>query len=162
VKKLFTLAILSATLCARAQQAGVFTTFLNGGTNTVPALTTNTYANPPLIEACSEHPHFGFYLSCSCAAPTATNGSIVVKGFRSFDNGNSFETNPWQTWTNAFPVAPTKGFTNWPACFDCFATNATHILFQIGNTDTSLDVSNVTVIFHLPSTRVYAVPARGY
>jgi hypothetical protein len=184
MKKIITLAFLLSAFCSVAQQAGVYYTFLNGGTNNVlgastniygvtmtniNGLTTNVFVNPTLVVACAEHPNFGVQVSYSCASATATNGAIVLHQFRSFDNGNTFEskfyalqTNNFPTWQEAAAAGSPAGFTNRTACFDITNANATHIGFTLENTHATLLVSNVTVSYVLPSTRVYEQSALPY
>ncbi len=182
MKKLFSILALVSALAipATAQQAGVYTTFLNGGTNAIAAVTTNIYGvtltngyglvtnifvNPTLVVPCAEHPNFGVQVSYSCAAATATNGAIVLHAFRSFDNGNTYESKFFNLQTNNFPTWQEAtfaglGFTNRTACFDISAPNATFVGFTLENAHASLTVSNVTFTYVLPSTRTITVPGR--
>jgi|GEM_PF-4194327 len=169
---------------ASAQQAGVYSTLLIGGTNgvvhgvtnTYSTLTTNTYAGntnivnfPNNTISVFEHDAIGIELNYSDANPAATNCNIVLLIAQSYDNGTTFETKPSIVLTAALPTAVEQslngvnGFTNRCQLFLLTNSVATHLgIVGIGNTGSAAaqDVTNLLVNFVMPNRRVYTEPAR--
>ena len=159
-----------------SQLPGIYSTIINGGTNNIAGLTTNSYTVavtnvgadgrtnvttfPTVIQAVSEHQNvgLGIYEACQGNA-NATNGGTVYALCRSFDNANTFETTPYKYVTNTPPTAP-NGFTN-IFLYDIPVTNATHIaIVSIGNTGTTaVTRTNVDVYWNLNSDLKYTTPA---
>jgi hypothetical protein len=151
--KILILSIIALACTAHAQRAGVFPTPWNGGTNNIAGASTNYPVG--LVTSCTGYASVGVSFNYSAINTNATNGNLILKVARSYDNGNTFETIPFFTNTVALPAASAAlaaagGFTN-TACLDVPITNATHVaIIEVDDTGASAaNVTNVAVKFVL-------------
>lgn len=154
------LAILAIAPNAGAQVAGNYSTTFVGGTSSLGAATTNTYvmgyvngtnANAPTLN-CSEHPDVG--LIVYYAGTTAfTNGNFKLSVFRSYDNGNTYETTAFTNISIALPTVGGAGTTN-ETVFDLRVPNANQLAIgSIGNTCAAGYATNVYVNWNINTPR---------
>lgn len=149
------------TTVAVGAVGGVVYTPLNGGTNNIAANTTvSTITNVTVPVA--QHPNVGVEVIYNCWTG-ATNGNFILNLAKSYDNGNTYETTPSISLTNALPTALqfAAGKTNFVVDFDLSVPNATFLqTSSMQNTATGGNVTNVQVIFNLNNQTVWNVPAQ--
>lgn len=171
-KHLFlTLCVIAATTTAFAQKAQVYT-WLSGGTTTMNTLTTNAFVvagvtnqlgNPTsdtpsssttnwsynMVQTVAEYNSFG--LTWQFTAPTgSTNAAVTLFGYKSFDNGVTYESNPSIVYTMT-PTALLVPLT-WTTNLTVSCTDASHIAWSVENKTVGY-ITNVVLKVNLKSPK---------
>lgn len=144
---------------------GVVSTPLSlNGTNTIAGPGTNFINGASatgFVLPVAQHPNVGVTLGYNCLT-SATNGNLVISGFRSYDNAATYETTAGIKLTNALPTAVqfAAGTTNFVVEYDVTVNNATHILWSnIVDTAAAGTVTNLYMSFNLNNGTTWTVPA---
>jgi hypothetical protein len=162
---IFALLAITATMlafvpAAHAQKAGLYWSMLTGGTNSVPANSTNFYYSltgftdtnsgvtygPPQIFSVYEYTNVGVTITATPA--TALNGTVLFKWRLSYDGAQVFEDNPSITVPVTF-----SGTNRAVGCGSVYVGAATHFeLYDAENTN-GVAISGVAISYNLKSPK---------
>lgn len=145
IKTLIALALLAPTFTIHAQDARVYATSLNGGTNNVAATATNTYA---ISIPCSEHQYTGLTIE---ATPSASStGSLLFRISKAIVPGEP-ETVP-----SAAALVTFKG-TGAVRSYTSIDTGGAAVLYiTAGENTNAAYATNIVVKYRPKQTRITA------